>query len=223
MVGKEILSVSTIHSALAYIVSSLCVSLIYLRNVSEQANLSTTVTRFKLFPTMLISRGYELPRLNERLVYLIYFSIFTSTAFSLFQRAIHRTLLPYRSVMVKCSESSFCWYLLRHTYGQSLYMRLGSEWWSRASSHCHLHFLRRFSIWLLDPQSGNMLCDLPEHLSSKPPQVFHCLKARMPRSSTLPDFPASLGLFFRSMWLAFVMTSMWEAANLFFDAFITKV
>jgi hypothetical protein len=107
MVGKEILSVSTFHSTLAYIVSSLCVSLIYLRNVSEQANLSTTITRFKLFPTMLISRGYELPRLNERLVYLIYFSVFTSTAFGLFQRAIHRTLLPYRSVMVKCSGSPF--------------------------------------------------------------------------------------------------------------------
>jgi hypothetical protein len=77
------------------------VSYSYLRNVGEQANLSLTITRFKLLLATLIPSGYELPRLNERLVYLTYFSVFTATAFGVFQRAIHRTLLPYKSVTVK--------------------------------------------------------------------------------------------------------------------------
>jgi hypothetical protein len=44
--------------------------------------------------------GYELPRLNERLVYLISFSVYTSVAYGLLQKAAHRTLLPYTSVSV---------------------------------------------------------------------------------------------------------------------------
>jgi len=59
---------------------------------------------------ILIARGYELPRLNERLVYLLYFSSFASTAFGLFQRAVHRTLLPYKSVTVhgvSCQNANF--------------------------------------------------------------------------------------------------------------------
>jgi len=76
------------------------VSCSYLRNVGEQANLSATISRSKLLLAILIRSGYELPRLNERVVYLIYFSVFTATAFGLFQRASHRTLLPYKSVTV---------------------------------------------------------------------------------------------------------------------------
>lgn len=97
----------------------------YLRNVGEQANLSTTITRFKLVLAILIRSGYELPRLNERLVYLIYFSVFTATAFGLFQRASHRTLLPYKSVTVT-NEIDIAEFI-RHIYGQSLYKRLENE------------------------------------------------------------------------------------------------
>ena len=45
----------------------------------------------------------------------------------------------------------------------------------------------------------------------------------MPRSPSLPESPIGLDLFCRSVWLAFLMATMWESANLFFDAFIGKV
>src|SRR5947207_15762311 len=46
---------------------------------------------------------------------------------------------------------------------------------------------------------------------------------RMPRSPSLPEFPIGVDLFCRSAWLAFLMATMWESANLFFDAFIGMV
>jgi hypothetical protein len=49
---------------------------------------------------LIVNSGYELPRLNERLVYLVTFSIHTAIAYGLFQRAAHRTFLPYTSVSV---------------------------------------------------------------------------------------------------------------------------
>ena len=53
--------------------------------------------------------------------------------------------------------------------------------------------------------------------------VDNPLMFRMPRSPSLPEFPIGLDLFCRSAWLAFLMATMWESANLFFDAFIGKV
>jgi hypothetical protein len=97
---REILCTSTVHTIVAYVISSFCVTWSYLRNAGLQAKLSATITRFAQAAASLIPSGYELPRLNERLVYLMYFSVFTATVFGLFQRATHRTLLPYKSIMV---------------------------------------------------------------------------------------------------------------------------
>jgi hypothetical protein len=52
--------------------------------------------------------GYELPRLNERLVYLVSFSIYTSVTYGLLQKAAHRTLLPYTSVSVSVGLQTIC-------------------------------------------------------------------------------------------------------------------
>lgn len=52
----------------------------------------------------------------------------------------------------------------------------------------------------------------------EPPLMF-----RIPRSPSLPEFPIGLDLFCRSVWLAILMATMWESANLFFDVFIGKV
>jgi hypothetical protein len=49
------------------------------------------------------------------------------------------------------------------------------------------------------------------------------LISRMPRSLNLPEFPVSIDLFCRSGLLAFLMASLWECTNVFFDAFIAKV
>ena len=45
----------------------------------------------------------------------------------------------------------------------------------------------------------------------------------MPRSPGFLDFPVGLGLLWRTTWLTFLMTVTWEAANGFFDVFITTV
>jgi hypothetical protein len=67
--------------------------------------------------------GYELPRLNERLLYLLYFSICTPITYGLFQRAVHRTLLPYTSVSVSFAAAKY--YIAdakhRHIYERSSY------------------------------------------------------------------------------------------------------
>lgn len=44
--------------------------------------------------------GYELPRLNERLVYLVFFSISTSVAYAVLQKTVHRTMLRLKYVSV---------------------------------------------------------------------------------------------------------------------------
>jgi len=49
---------------------------------------------------LILTRGYELPRLNERFVYLLFFSGFTSVTFTILQKWFHRGLLPYHSVSV---------------------------------------------------------------------------------------------------------------------------
>lgn len=100
--GKELVSVNTVHSIMAHMASAVCLTCVYLRNVPECAKLNPTITRYGAIISGANSRsGYELPRLNERLVYLLFFSVFASTAFSLFQRTMHRTLLPYKSLSVR--------------------------------------------------------------------------------------------------------------------------
>jgi hypothetical protein len=100
-----VLSVSAINSVMAYMISAICVTCLHLRNVGETAKLMVTITRFAL-PRAYVTpySGYELPRLNERLIYLLFFSIFSSLAFCFSQRAAHRTLLPYRPVSVRECE-----------------------------------------------------------------------------------------------------------------------
>jgi hypothetical protein len=81
--------------------SALCLTFLYLHNIGDQARLSVTISRFDLSTRNLtLYSGYELPRLNERFVYLMFFSIYTSVAYNAFQRATHRTLLHYTSVSV---------------------------------------------------------------------------------------------------------------------------
>lgn len=56
-----------------------------------------------------------------------------------------------------------------------------------------------------------------------PSSIGIWLNSRMPRSLSLPEFPVSLDIFCQSAWLAFLTASLWECANVFFDAFIAKV
>lgn len=90
---------------MTYMISATCVTCFYLRNVGEAAKLTVTITRFARLGANLSSyRGYELPRLNERLVYLLFFSNFSSLTFFLCQQATHRTLLRYKPVTVRDAD-----------------------------------------------------------------------------------------------------------------------
>lgn len=100
---KEYLTMNTVHSVMAYTTSALALTYIYLGNVTPNARLTPTITRFVFSSTTssdMVFRGYELPRLNERLVYLIFFGFHTSILYGILQKAIHRTRLPYKSVSV---------------------------------------------------------------------------------------------------------------------------
>lgn len=53
-----------------------------------------------------IRSGYELPRLNERFVYMLFFSTMISIVYGFLQKALHRTLLPYNPVSVSLHSRS---------------------------------------------------------------------------------------------------------------------
>jgi len=185
VVSGEFFALNTLHGITAYTASALSLTFLYLRNLSDLARLSTTITR-----------GYELPRLNERLVYLVSFSIYTSVAYGLLQKAAHRTLLPYTSVSAHLRTELMHSVMTRLTVAAFFAMS--------CTTVCPVFYVFvRPIIWKYALRLARMF-------------------VKMPRSPNLPSFPLGIDLLCRSLMLSFLMAIMWESAHLFFDSFVGK-
>ena len=216
---------NTVHSVMAYTTSALALTYIYLGNVTPNARLTPTITRFVFSSTTssdMVFRGYELPRLNERLVYLIFFGFHTSILYGILQKAIHRTRLPYKSVSVTNYRLQLSLHvgICTRRIGQNSFKSPGACHHSIVLQ-CNIRTYRLPAITSHDMDLLSSNCEDVCQVYFL--QLEYFSYTRMPRSPAMPDYPVKPDLFLRSIWLAFLMLFIWESANVFFDTFISNV
>jgi len=85
-------------------VSSTSLVLFYIRNCGAHAKLEISISRYNVLNHANLVSGYELPRLNERFIYLLFFAMFCSLIYTVIQMAAHRAFLPYSSLRVRSAK-----------------------------------------------------------------------------------------------------------------------
>ncbi|RPA90652.1 hypothetical protein L873DRAFT_400066 [Choiromyces venosus 120613-1] len=198
-------SFSTYSTFLTHSFASLVFVLLYLWSGSKEDRLSFIIE----------GKSYERPRLNERYLYLIFFACYTG----FIQAALHlyedrgRLQLPHLYVWptedepTSVPDAKSLQLSPKAAFKKKMIDVPSGAFYMALVSACTAPFAYipfRGIIW---------------HYTLVTAKTFFWLN----RSSTLPSFPVGAGMFIRSLWLSFLIGTMWQITNLAFDIYFTQM
>ncbi|ODQ54211.1 hypothetical protein SAICODRAFT_70428 [Saitoella complicata NRRL Y-17804] len=177
---RQFFSFSALSTVMTYTVSAWLIMGVYLRNADQSAELGWTTS-----PT-----GYELPRINERYIYMFTVSTLAGIVSSVIHLLVDRDRIRFPAVRTGGGPTTNC--IVQGVLKAAILS---------------------FGVALIAPIVHALVRVYEWPLIIKAARLFY----KLPRSTALPTYPVTLGLLFRSFDVIFVTVALWETAHVLFS------